>query len=374
MSIYKRRGRWSVAIELPEGIGAQRRRRYVGSFATKTEAKRAERQAELERDHGVGIEPQMLNVSKLLNEYILYRERRRTYATIKRYRELSVKHIERYIGTIRIRDLSSLAIDQMYDKLAETLAPQTILHVHRLAKGAFRWAVKKNLLLRSPFESVDTPEVPRREARWLLPEEAQAVLEAAHGSRFYAPFRFALLTGVRRGELAALSWDDIDLGGGKVTIRHAYSDATGKMVLKGTKSGKPRDIPLSPTASELLRKQWLALTRERWAKPELYRDQNLVFPDALGGPTKLDALSKAFKRMAQVAGVHNAGLHSTRHSAGTYMLAEGIDVPSVQSILGHSVPSTTLNIYGHAVTDLQVGAVATIDAVLSHGFTQRRSA
>ena len=375
MSIYKRRGRWSVAIELPEGLDAKRRRRYVGSFATKAEAKRTERQAQLERDHGIDIEPQRLTVEGLMDRYISCREARCTFGTIKRYRELSKHYIKRHIGTIGVRDLSPLAIEQMYAKLGEKLAPQTILHAHRLVKGAFRWAVAKNLLLRSPFESVDAPTAPNREARALSPEEARALLEATHGSRFQAPFLFALLTGARRGEIAALSWDDVDLERGVVTIRQSYSDATGKMVLKGTKSGRARTFALSERAIELLRRQRLTLTRERWAaKTGLYEDENRVFPDAIGGPTKLHALTDAFKRFARAAGIREASLHSLRHTSATWMLGQGSDIRSVQAILGHSVPSTTLNIYSHAVSDLQRRAVATIDATLDSGFAQQKGA
>lgn len=375
MSIYKRRGRWSVAVELPEGLDAKRRRRYIGSFTTKVEAKRAERQAQLERDHGIDVEPHKVTVEGLLDRYILYRKARCTFGTIKRYRELSTHYIKRHIGTIGIRDLSPLAIEEMYAKLGETLAPQTVLHVHRLAKGAFRWAVAKNLLLRSPFASVDAPTTPKREARALSPEEARALLEVMRGSRFQAPFLFALLTGARRGEIAALSWDDVDLERGLITIRQSYSDATGKMVLKTTKSGTQRTFALSERAVDLLRRQRLTLTRERLAAPPgLYKDENRVFPDALGGPTKLHALTDGFKRFARVAGIGKASLHSLRHTSATWMLGQGSDIRSVQAILGHSVPSTTLNIYSHAVSDLQRRAVATIDATLDSGFVQQKGA
>jgi integrase len=92
----------------------------------------------------------------------------------------------------------------MYDKLGERLSPQSVLHVHRLTKSAFRWAVKKKVLLRSPFEDVEAPNVPKREMRALSPEEARQLLAAVQGTRAHAWFLFALLTGARQGEIAAL--------------------------------------------------------------------------------------------------------------------------------------------------------------------------
>lgn len=374
MSVYKRRGRWSVAVELPEGLDAKRRRRYVGSFATKAEAQRAERQASLERDHGVGVEPEKLTVAALFDRYITHKEARWAYGSLKRSRELAAS-TKPYLGTIIVPNLSPLAIEQMYAKLGEKWAPQTVLHVHRFAKGAFKWAVAKNLILRSPFDSVETPFVPRREARALSPEEARRLLAAASTGRYYAPILFALLTGVRRGEVAALSWDDVDLERASVTVRRSYTDLTGEMLLKTTKSGRARTFSLSPRAIELLRQQRLTLRKEELAAaPGAYKSAGLIFPDALGGPTKLHALTDAFKRAARKAKIGDVSFHSLRHTSATWMLGQGSDVHSVQAVLGHSVPSTTLNIYGHAVAELQARAVATIDATLDAGFARQKEA
>ncbi|MGA8534363.1 MAG: site-specific integrase [Candidatus Tumulicola sp.] len=307
-----------------------------------------------------------------LNErYIAHRVARCGVATVKRYRELAAA-IGHHIGTIGIRNLSSLAVEQAYAKLAESWAPQTVLHAHRFTKSAFKWAVAKNLLLRSPFESVETPIVPRREVRYLSPPEARSVLEAATTRRHHAAFLFALLTGARRGEVAALSWDDVDFERALITIRRSYTDVTGEMVLKSTKSGRVRKVALSPRAVELLRQQRVKLMEERRAAaPGSYSDCNLVFPNETGRPTKLHALTDAFKVASRAAGVTDASLHSLRHTSGTWMVAQGSDVRSVQEILGHSEPSTTLNIYSHAVPELQVRAVATIDATLDSGFSRQ---
>ena len=377
MSIYKRRGQYAVAIDLPAGLDGKRRRRYVGgTFKTKKAAEIAERQAELERDHGIGIEAERLSVDGLIERYITHREARCTRGTVKRYRELKTLYICKYVGTVGIKNLSPLAITQMYAKLTETLSQQSVLHIHRLFKGAFKWAVAMNLLVRSPFESVETPIVPKRETRALTPEEARRLLDAALGRRSYSWFLFALLTGARQGEVAALSWADVDLERGIVTIRSSYSERTGETVLKCTKSGRARTFALSPRAIDLLRKQRALIAHEKlFCPPGGYSDEyDLVFPDPTGRPTRLHAFRDAFTSVARVAGVRNASFHTLRHSSATWMLGQGADIHSVQAVLGHSVPSTTLNIYGHAIADLQARAVAAIDATLDAGFTARRGA
>ncbi len=384
MSIYKRgiksgckqRAGYAVAIDLPVGIDGRRRRRYVGAFKTKEAARLAEREALNERDHGIGIEPQKLTVDGLLQRYLSYRATRCTAGTIKRYDEIRRLYIAKHLGTTGVKDLSSLAIDELYARLAKQLSPQSVFHVHRLFKGTFRYAVKKKLLLRSPFEDVEAPVVPKREARALTPDEARRLLAAVEGTRAYAWFLFALLSGARQGEIAALSWSDIDLSRKRVTIRSSFSERFGKPVLKCTKSGKPRTFALSPRCLELLRSQRAAIASERLhAPPGIYStEHNLVFPDPTGRPTRLHAFRDAFIRAARTAGICDASFHTLRHSAATWMLGKGANIHSVQAVLGHSVASTTINIYGHVIAELQDRAVAMLDATLETGFAEATSA
>lgn len=330
----------------------------------------------LERDHGVGIEPGKLNVDGLMGRYIEHRSARCQPGTIKRYQELRRLYVSKHIGSIGVKDLSPLAIGEMYGTLGKTLSAQSVLHVHRVIKGAFRWAVAVNLLLRSPFESVETPTVPKREARALTPDEARRLLAAVDGKRAYSWFLFALLSGCRQGEVAALAWSDIDFNRECVTIRSSYSERFGTPVLKCTKSGRARTFAISPRCLELLRSQRVAIAAEKLqAPPGIYSaEHDLVFPDPTGRPTRLHAFRDAFIGAARRAGIKGACFHTLRHSSATWMLAQGADVHSVQAVLGHSVPSTTLNIYGHVVAELQARAVATLDATLDTGFGERKGA
>lgn len=161
-----------------------------------------------------------------------------------------------------------------------------------------------------------------------------------------------------------------------MTIRSSYSERFGTPVLKCTKSGRTRTFALSPRCLELLRTQRPAIVAERLhAPPGVYStEHNLVFPDPTGRPTRLHAFRDAFTRGARRAGLRNASFHTLRHTSATWMLAQGAGMHSVQAVLGHSVPSTTLNYYGHVVKDLEARAVATLDATLEDGFAERKRA
>ncbi len=102
-----------------------------------------------------------------------------------------------------------------------------------------------------------------------------------------------------------------------------------------------------------------------------YKDGRFVFADELGEPMGPDALTKAFARFASKAGISSARLHDLRHSAATWALANGSDVRTVAAMLGHSAPSTTLNIYGHVVAGLQERAAEGLAETLQRAQARR---
>ena len=136
-------------------------------------------------------------------------------------------------------------------------------------------------------------------------------------------------------------------------------------------------MPSNRGVSNCVRTQRAADAAERLhAPPGIYSmEHDLVFPDPTGRPTRLHAFRDAFIVAARRAGTKEGrSFHTLRHSSATWMLAQGADIHSVQAVLGHSVPSTTLNIYGHVVADLQARAVATLDVALEDGFGERKGA
>jgi len=179
----------------------------------------------------------------------------------------------------------------------------------------------------------------------------------------------AAMTGARRGELCALKWDAVEFEAGRVTIRTSLASTRVKKaeragadaaVLKGTKSGRSRVVPLDVDALAALRRVKATQAGEELsARPGTYRGDGFVFTDALGRPIKLDAPTKAFREIAERVGLPpELTLHSLRHSFASWSLAYGGDIVAVQRVLGHSVPSTTLNLYSHVVAGQREKAVA----------------
>jgi integrase len=169
----------------------------------------------------------------------------------------------------------------------------------------------------------------------------------------------------------SLIWANVDLDRGVLAVRNALgSDRKGGFFVKPPKGNRTRSIALVPAAIDALRKERAAQAADKLAPGASYVDRGLVFADAFGAPLHPDSFSKAFQLYARAAKINGATLHSTRHSVATWAIAGGGDIRSVQAILGHSVASTTLNIYAGAVVEAQEGVVATVGDVLARAQAQ----
>jgi len=218
---------------------------------------------------------------------------------------------------------------------------------------------------RNPVDAVEPPKVDRTEMRALDPVGISRLLEVANGTELAAPIAVAVGTGLRRGELLGLRWNDVDLEKGRLAVRRSVETVDGVRRTKPPKTTRSArtvaipafvvDVLRQARADQLSHRILLGLGRE---------DDGWVFTRDDASPWEPGAFSLHFARLVKRQRLPHVRFHDLRHSYGTLALAAGVDLKTVSAAMGHSTIAMTGNTYLHAVASLERDSASRIDALL----------
>ncbi len=369
-SIRKRApGVWQVRIETGcDPVSGIRLRRSVQVHGTRKDAEN-ERTALLHAlQAGTYVDPTRETVAEFfdrwLGDYARASVGRRTY---ERYEEIVRLHVVPALGRLRLTDVRAahiLAAERGWRELG--LSPYTVLKHHRLVREALQHAVRWQLLVVNPADSVTPPRPERREMLALDRDQAAALLDVAAGTRYEVAILTALYSGLRVGELLGLRWRDVDLVKGQLRVQQAVQPVKGGGVVyappKTHRSRRAVSIP-TPVREALLRHR-AEQTKARLAAGPAWEDGDLIFAGHLGGPMSRTRLSLSFQRLLAEAGLPRIRLHGLRHTMATLMLAQGEHPKIVSERLGHATVGITLDTYSHVLPGLQAAAADRLAAAL----------
>ncbi len=176
----------------------------------------------------------------------------------------------------------------------------------------------------------------------------------------------AALTGMRRGELCALRWSDVDFERGELDVSRSVVVVPGGLAEKGTKTHRFRIVALDDVGMALLLRHRANV--EDWAgQAEVVLPEDaFVFSNAVDGskPFRPDNVTGFFTRVRDSLGLHDVRLHDLRHFTATQLIGAGVDVRTVAGRLGHSDPSVTLRVYSHALEERDRAAADVMGRVL----------
>ena len=307
-------------------------------------AERAKSQAVADRDRGLLPMPSRVTLNDWLPKWLDGKALNLAPKTIANYRYLTERHLKPLLGEKRLQDLKPSDVRSAYQALVQRGYSRSLLHqVRVILKGALHEALLDELVSRNVAEVARLPSFKRtRVARALDQEEARRFLEVACEQRLGVLFEFVIATGLRRGEVCALSWKNVDLNAGILRVRENLTVVNGQATLgvPKTESGV-RDLHLAPETIELLRRHHEQQAAElRFASPH-------VFTNRAGARLYPDSLTKISGRIAVKAGLGSVRFHDLRHTYASLMLSQGVPMEVVSEKLGHSRPSTTADIYRH---------------------------
>ncbi|MGW6733307.1 tyrosine-type recombinase/integrase [Streptomyces sp. NPDC055013] len=258
---------------------------------------------------------------------------------------------------------SCCAIGQCCEK---RLSPLTVTYVHAVLKSALEHAVREDELPRNVARNVKTAAPRPRRFQPLTAVEARQFLHAASNDRLYALYELALRTGLRKGELLGIHWEDLDLDGGTASIHRSLqrTRSQGLTVLNTKTLASERRIALPAECISSLKIHQERQQEERQAAGTGWTDNGLVFTTPKGMPLDPANLSRRFRRFRRRAGLRTIRFHDLRHSTATLLLEQGVDLVVIKELLGHAHIGVTAGVYAHVRLRLQRQAIDSLGNAL----------
>ena len=273
-------------------------------------------------------------------------------------------HIKPELGEIPLNRLTQNDLQQFYARLkksgrktrteyyGEGLSDRMVRMCHATCRSALQRAVQDGLIRTNPAEGCKLPPKKAREMQVLARDELQRFLIQAKAEGYYELFLLDLATGLRRGELLALQWDDLDFETGVLTISKQVSLVRGKIVMSVPKTKSSiRKLVLPPAVVQVLR-EYRESVHSRWMFPSPVLEDLPLNPGSVYDRLQL---------ILEHANCKQVRFHDLRHTFATLALQNGMDVKTLSAMLGHVSAATTLDIYTHSTSDMQHAAARKID-------------
>ena len=365
MTIQKRGpDSWRIRIE-GDRVGGKRKRRSVTVKGSYKYAQRERTKLQAAADAGMlPADPAQMTVGEYLTTQ-LDSAHDVSPKTLERYRELATKYVAPHVGQIKLQKLRPEHLDTWHATLlAKGLAARTVGHAHRVLSRALKRAVENGTLARNIAAIRRPPRVEAKEIEILSPALAKAVLEALVDHPLHSIVSLALATGMRRGELLALQWSDVDLNKGVLRVERSVEETEAGLRVKPpkTKRGR-RNISLPIDTVTMLREH-----RKGQIELRLRLGQGgapvLVFSDVEGGMLYPDAISRQWANVIRAKRLPLVPFHALRHTHASTLIASGVDILTVSRRLGHSKAAITLDVYGHLVEGKDAAAAKAIEGLL----------
>jgi integrase len=368
--IYQRPdGRWSAQLDLGRDETGRRQRVTVSG---PTRAAVAEKLNELvyKRRHGTLPKRDDVTLARYAQAWLDRKARELRPATLASYQRLLKVHVLPAVGGVKLQAVRPAHIHDFLDQLAKgKLSSRTQRYCAWLLSTILHSALERELIARNPAAAarVKAPPPERRVKAWSRAEVA-AFLAAADGDRLAPAFLLALITGLRRGELLGLRWQDLDLDAGTLQVEQTAGVVGSQMILSKPKTaGSRRRLYIGPAVTETLRAHQARQEAEARAASE-WEGQDLVFTTGTGGLIHARNFARSLTRIAKRAGVPDIGPHGLRHTYTSLARERGTQLEVVSKTLGHADPGFTLRVYRHVFeSERQAAALDITDLLATPG-------
>ena len=371
MSVTKYGATWRYRFDAgvkPDGGRDQRSR---GGFRTKREALEAEDEARRQVRDGLRLDVSKITVGQYLDTWLI--SKRSLRATTRRTYEGHIRvYLRPLIGGLPLASLRADHLDAMFEdirsgRLRRAPGIATTRRIHSTLRVALHDAHRRRLIPVNPATQVDLEPEPLRQRDVWTPSQLATFLDATEADPLGTALRVACLTGLRRGELCGLRWQDVDIDRSQLTIEQQLVQSGRELIFGLPKTRKGiRVVSIDPETVAALKRHRAAQAEQRLLMGPAYNTHDLVFCREDGSPLRPDAVSRRFIALTEAVGLPRIVLHGLRHSHATAALAAGVEVTVVSARLGHSRSSFTADTYMRVLREVDQAAATTVADAIKH--------
>ena len=357
---------WRAAVTVGHGADGTPDRRWI-SGKTQTEVQEKLRALQADVHTGMLADADNLTVKAYMERWAEHKQRDGVKPnTVQSYRDTAKRYVVPHIGKVLLDKLRPLDVEHLLTKMnKDGKSAAMCAYTLRVLKMALRQGVRWQMLPRNVAEAIRPPKVERKELQVWTPGQVATFLDTTQAHRMHAAFYLALMTGMRRGELMGLKWEDVDFERSRLTVRNNLVEIQGegvpgkkrkgvatvssrKAILSTPKTkNSRRTITLSAGTLSKLKEHRARQSVERTVAAEAWQDFGFVFANELGVPTNPDALSGWYQKLMKKSGVTRIRFHDMRHTAASLMILRGVPPKTVSERLGHADVAFTLRTYTH---------------------------
>lgn len=371
-SIRKKDNAWQYTVDIGnDPVTGKRKRKSKGGFRTKKECEKALAEIITELEKGDYFEISKITFENYLYKWIENYKSNLSPRTYQRYIDDIKNYISKYLGKIDLNELKPLHIQQFYKFCLEDLklSPTTVIHFHAVIHKSLDQAVKWQIIKSNVANAVTKPKKIRKEMIVWNQKDVNLILDRLKGMTIYYPVLLAVTTGMRRGEILGLTWDNIDFEKEVIYVQKQLQKINDQLILVQPKTKRSiRKITLPNNIIPLLKELRKEQFKNKLYFGENYNSDDFVICQNDGRPYDPSYITKNFgriiRRISKQLNVPVISFHDLRHTHATLLLKAGVNPKVVAERLGHTTVSMTLDTYSHVLPDLQQEVAEKINDIL----------
>jgi integrase len=376
MAIEKRTSKdskpaYRVRIASVNPSTGKRQNRTIGTYRTKKEAEKAERDALVQQERGTLVDPKKTTVAELLDTWLTTKAGAVTPNSYKDYEITIRRHVKPALGTVKAQALNPAQLQAQFTHWRDAgLQPRTMARCHSVLNQALAQALDWGIVSRNVCMMVKKPTIAKRPATVWSKAEWRAFLKVARTDALAPMWFFLAVEGMRRGEALGLRWSDVNWERGTVHIAQSVvpdRNAKGKAVIqpRAKTAAGSRTVRLTPETLAVLESHRDRQRFIRLAAGGAWQDHDLIICTSIGTPINPNNVTRSYNRLIILAGVPRIRVHDMRHTAATLLLRDGNHAKLVSERLGHANIGITLDTYSHVLPDMQDVAAEAMSRMLA---------